>query len=64
MLNAPGQLPNISHSQVPAKTWDGIRKAYHTPRMDDYGAVSELTRSGDPLSIFNSDGHLVYNSST
>ncbi len=64
MSNSPAQVPNISHSQVPDKTSDVIRKAYHTPRMDDYGAVSELTRSGDPLSIFNSDGHLVYNSST
>ncbi len=22
------------------------RKPYHTPRMEDYGAVNELTRSG------------------
>lgn len=64
MLNAPGQLPNISHSRVPDKTSDVIRKAYHTPRMDDYGEVSELTRSGHHESLFHGDGALLYNAST
>jgi len=64
MSNVPGQLPNTSHKQEPAEAWTVIRKAYHTPRMDDYGAVSELTRSGPHESLYHGDGELLYNAST
>ncbi len=33
-------------SIVPAHTPVQTRKPYHTPRLENYGAVSELTRSG------------------
>lgn len=39
-----------------------VRKPYHTPQIEDYGAVNELTRSAidDPYSF---DGVFYYNSS-
>ncbi len=32
------------------------RKPYHTPQIEDYGAVSELTRSGPYTGFPNYDG--------
>mgnify|MGYP001178256769 CR=1 FL=1 len=40
------------------------RKSYHTPRMEDYGAVNELTRSGPPTPPYTSDGGIGYTSGT
>ena len=40
------------------------RKVYHTPRMENYGAVNELTRSGAPTLPYNSDGLGGYTSGT
>jgi hypothetical protein len=37
------------------------RKPYHTPRLEDYGAVNELTRSGGTPSAFT-DGPSTYSS--
>lgn len=39
------------------------RKSYHTPRMEDYGAVNELTRGG--VVPYNpADGPSFYTSAT
>ncbi len=38
------------------------RKAYHTPRIENYGAVNELTRSGTPPPWTTPDGSDGYTS--
>lgn len=45
MSNTSTEKPGTAQSQVPAKT----RRQYHAPKMETYGAVSVLTRSGDPV---------------
>lgn len=40
MSNKPAQPP-------PAQPAPQPRKPYHTPKLEDYGAVNELTRSGN-----------------
>ena len=52
MSNVPAHKPDTKPTE--AKT----RKPYHTPRMEDYGAVNDLTRRGtweetdDPDAIY------------
>lgn len=36
------------------------RKAYHTPRIENYGAVNELTRSSATIGPINPDGSTQY----
>lgn len=38
------------------------RKAYHSPRLEDYGAVNELTRSGPPQLPYVGDAGIGYTS--
>lgn len=53
------ELPVVSANvQLTSKP----RKAYHSPRLEDYGAVNELTRSGPPVLPYNSDGPIGYTS--
>ena len=40
------------------------RKPYHTPRMENYGAVNELTRGGIPGPYNPGDGPAFYTSGT
>ncbi|WP_129673309.1 hypothetical protein [Candidatus Chloroploca sp. Khr17] len=47
--------PDAQHAAKP-------RKPYHTPRMEDYGAVNELTRSASYTGSFESDLALGYTS--
>lgn len=54
MSEIPTRQPDTD--QPEAKT----RKPYHTPRMEDYGAVNELTRSGGDFEI--PDGITSYSS--
>ena len=54
MTSSPIQNTNAAPNTQKA------RKPYHTPRMEDYGAVNELTRSGDTPA--GSDGPFNYSS--
>ncbi len=38
------------------------RKVYHSPQVEDYGAVNELTRSGTGAYSFPVDGPSYYTS--
>jgi len=38
------------------------RKAYHTPRLENYGAVNELTRSGANPSLTDGGASYSYSS--
>ena len=55
MPSSPTQTTNAAPNTQKA------RKPYHTPRMEDYGAVNELTRSGG-FNYSNSDGPFTYTS--
>ena len=39
---SPSSMPTNPAVQNPSQP----RKSYHTPRLEDFGAVNELTRSG------------------
>ena len=56
MSETPNRQPD-THQPDP-KT----RKPYHTPRMEDYGEVNELTRSATSGGFTTSDGITTYNS--
>ena len=50
-------------SVVPARTPVQTRKPYHTPRLENYGVVSELTRSGGPVPVGDGvSGYYTYSS--
>ena len=55
MDSKSGQLPVA----IPEKK---ARKQYHVPRVEDYGDVNELTRSGPPALPYYSDGQSGYTS--
>lgn len=42
MSNSTVQIEGTAQTQTSAK----MRKPYHTPRLENYGTVSELTRGG------------------
>jgi len=56
MSNVLTRDPSVAPNPMPAKT----RKPYHAPKMESYGAVSALTRSGTPPGF--DDAQLGYNS--
>ena len=60
MSNSSAQTASAAQEQ--AQTATKTRKAYHTPTMENYGAVSELTRSSIP-NPYLFDGQVGYNAS-
>lgn len=56
MSNTSTEKSSIAQSQASSNT----RKPYHSPKLENYGAVGILTRSG-PIDI-NPDGTGGYNS--
>lgn len=57
-------MPETTYTPNPQEQPEtNTRKPYHTPQMEDYGAVNELTRS-DPTGNFNpGDGTTLYTAS-
>lgn len=53
MTNKPAQPP-------PAQPAPQPRKPYHTPKLEDYGAVNELTHSGSNNGVPPTDGIFTY----
>lgn len=49
MSDSSVQITSAVQKQTPAKA----RKPYHTPRLENYGTVSELTRSGVPAAYLD-----------
>ena len=53
-------MENVQSQPTPRDTTPAARKPYIAPRMDAYGRVNELTRSGVPAIYI--DGALTYGS--
>jgi len=60
LSNSSTDMASTVQNQMPTTT--KVRKAYHKPSMESYGAVSELTRSNVPNPLLF-DIQLGYNAS-
>ena len=42
-------MSNLSTQKSTVQTEPLAKKSYHTPRLEDFGAVNELTRTSPPV---------------